>query len=101
MQHELDHLKKLFGLSEHDVALKGYQVLTKLLQEQIDYLNKFSIKGQITQDKKESVEYDRAQKLWSDMPDLIAKVRKLKDELGVTPRSEVVDAGAPITPETM
>ncbi len=77
-QEELKHYKQIFGAS--DVATRGYRAVVKMLEQQIDVLNNFDIKSNIDQaDKK----YDRAVKIFNEMPDMILALKDLKDKLGI------------------
>jgi Tfp pilus assembly protein PilF len=78
MQTELNHYKTLFGTN--DVASRGYRAVVKMLEQQIEVLNNFDIKSNIDQaDKK----YDRAVKIFNEMPDMILALKDLKDKLGI------------------
>lgn len=75
---ELEHYKKIFGTN--DIASRGYRAVVKMLEQQIEALNNFDLKSNIDQaDKK----YDRALKMFNEMPDMILALKDLKDKLGI------------------
>lgn len=78
MQKELEHYKKIFGTN--DIASRGYRAVVKMLDQQIEVLNDFSIKTNIDQSDKK---YDRAIKMFNEMPDMILALKDLKDKLGI------------------
>ena len=78
MQKELDHYKDMFGVN--DVATKGYRAAVKMLKQQIDVLNDFDIKDNIDKGDKK---YDRALKMFNEMPGMIMELKELKDKLGI------------------
>lgn len=78
MQKELEHYKKIFGTD--DIATRGYRSVVKMLEQQIDVLNDFSIKTNIDQSDKK---YDRATKIFNEMPAMILQLKDLKDKLGI------------------
>ena len=79
---ELEHYKKIFGTG--DVATRSYRTLVKILEQQIDFLDDFTIKSKISSDeKKDTVVYKNAKDLWEAMADTVLKLNKLKLELGI------------------
>lgn len=78
MQKELEHYKKIFGTN--DIASRGYRAVVKMLEQQIEVLNEFEIKKNIDQGDKK---YDRALKMFNEMPDMILALKDLKDKLGI------------------
>lgn len=75
---ELDHYKKMFGTG--DVATRGYRAVVKMLEQQIEVLNDFDVKANIDQGDKK---YDRALKMFNELPDVILALKDLKDKLGI------------------
>lgn len=78
IQKELQHYKEIFGVD--DVATKGYRVIVKQLKQQIEFLNDFDLKVKIKEGDKE---YERAQKIFNEMPSVIMSLKDLKDKLGI------------------
>lgn len=81
MQTELDHYKKMFGTG--DVASRGYKTIVRILEQQIEVLNEFDIKENIGIDAKVSPKYERAIKIYREMPEIITALNELKDKLGI------------------
>lgn len=81
MQAELAHYKKIYGTS--DVATNGYKAIVRILEQQILFLDGFDIKGTIGSDPKISPTYERALKIFREMPEVITALKDLKDKLGI------------------
>jgi hypothetical protein len=81
MQEELKHYKKLFGTG--DVATKGYKSIVRILEQQIDFLEDFQVVDFIGTDPKLSPKYERAMKIYHEMPGMIMALKELKDKLGI------------------
>lgn len=81
---ELDHFRKLFAAGEAgNIAIKGYLSFVKLLNQQIGYVDGFSISTHIDGKKSDTVLYDRSIAIWESLPDMITKMNKLKTELNI------------------
>jgi len=94
---ELEHYRKLFGTG--DVATKAYRSIVKVLEQQIEYLNEFKIKDNV-EAAKDKPSYDRAIKMFENMPDVVSKLHKLKGELGIE-YVENEDEVMPVSPQNM
>lgn len=82
IQKELEHYKTIFGTG--DIATRSYIAMVKILEQQVDYLNGYNIKSNISSDeKKDTIAYKNAKDLWEGMPDTVLKLNKLKNELGI------------------
>jgi hypothetical protein len=82
LQAKIAELEKRLGIGEYDPAKAGYKVLVKLLHQQNEYLDTFSIKNNIaSEDKDKQLAYKNAKDLWENLPDNIRKVNALKIEL--------------------
>jgi hypothetical protein len=81
MQEELKHYKMLFGTG--DVATKGYKSIVRILEQQIIFLDDFDIKDNIGTDPKFNPKYERALKIFREMPEVIMALKELKDKLGI------------------
>lgn len=82
LQKELAHYKKIFGAG--DIATRSYATMVKILEQQIEFLDAFSIKGKIqSEEKADTIAYKNAKDLWEGMPDTVLKLNKLKLELGI------------------
>lgn len=79
---ELEHLRKILGVG--DIATRSYKTVVKILEQQVDYLNTIQIKDLIiSDDAAKKTEYKNAKDLWEGMTDMILKLNKLKNELGI------------------
>ncbi len=81
IQEELKHYKKLFGTG--DVATKGYKSIVRILEQQIEFLDDFNVNDHIGTDPKLSPKYERALKIYREMPEVIMALKELKDKLGI------------------
>jgi hypothetical protein len=82
IKDELAHYKKIFGTG--DIATRSYIAMVKILEQQVNFLNSYDIKNNITSDeKKDTVTYKNAKDLWEGMPDTVLKLNKMKNELGI------------------
>jgi len=97
-QAELEHLRKLYGTD--DVATRAYKAMIKVLNQQINYLNDFEITTKIKEASKDNPTYDRATKMFENMPDMVSKLHKLKSELGIEYVEKEEDV-IPISPQTV
>lgn len=86
-----------------DPSKRGYYALSFILNQQIDYLEKFNLKDQIGVDPKNDKVYDRAKGIWEGLKAMILDCRSLKQELNISSTEE--EKGLKklnrITPETM
>lgn len=89
---ENEHYKKLFGVG--DIATRAYQAVVKVLEQQVLYLDKFKLDESIVKVAKDDPVYARAMEIWNGLPDMVLKMKKLKDELGI----EYVEKGEVILP---
>jgi|ERR1700743_387821 len=98
MNEELDHYKKILGVG--DIATRAYIAVVKVLEQQVDYLKDFNIKDTITKAAKDDPTYARSIEMWEELPEMVLKMKKLKDELGIeyVEKEEVI---MPISPQTI
>jgi len=82
-QKELEHYRKLFSVSGHDLAMKGYISYVKLVKQQIEYMDDFELKAHIDGKKADTVLYDRSMDIGQKLPDMISRMNRLKDELKI------------------
>lgn len=95
---ELEHYKKILGIG--DVATRGYIAVVKQLEQQIEFLDAFNLKGHIDTVSKDSPLYDRAQKIFKEMPEIILSLKDLKDKLGIEYVEKEIKRGA-TTPQSI
>lgn len=96
IEEELAHYKKLFGIG--DIATRAYISVVKVLEQQVDYLQSFNVKDSISKAAKDDPVYARAIEMWEEMPEMVLKMKKLKDELGIE-YIEKEDVILPISPQ--
>jgi hypothetical protein len=78
---ELEHYKKIFGVG--DVATRAYKAVVKILEQQVDFLEGFTLNEKIKSATKDDPVYERGIKIYEGMPDNILKLNKLKLELNI------------------
>lgn len=97
LQEELDHYKKMYATG--DVATRAYVSLVKVLEQHIDILNGFDVKGNIEKNK-DQLFYERAQKIFKEMPEIVLSLKEMKDKLGIE-YVEKVKRIVPVTPQSI
>ncbi len=95
IEKELEHYKRLFGTG--DIASRAYMAVVKQLEQQVEFLDSFNLRSHIEEVAKESPIYDRAQKMFKEMPEIIASLKELKDKLGIeyVEKTEKIRATSP------
>lgn len=88
MSDELNHYHRLFAVAQEDIAIRGYLSYVKIIRQQVDFLDTFSIKTSIDKKKADSGEFERAQSMWEKLPDMITKMNVLKSELDIEFKDE-------------
>lgn len=83
IQKELEYYKQKFSLAEHDVAVDGYISYVNIVRQMVDYMKDFNIKSNIEGKKSENAMYERAEKIWKELPEMISCMNRLKTELGI------------------
>jgi hypothetical protein len=81
LKKENEYYEKMFGVG--DVATRGYIAVVKQLEQQISFLDDFELEKYIDTVSKDSPLYDRAQKIFKEMPEIIISLKELKDKLGI------------------
>lgn len=79
LQSKLSDAEKIIK----DPSKRGYYALNKILYQQIEYLENFTLKTQIEADPKSDKVYDRVKGIWEGMKALIMDLRALKSELKI------------------
>jgi hypothetical protein len=83
-QKELEHYRKLFATGEEgNLAVSGYLAFVKSLKQQIEHIDNFSISTNIDGKKADTILYERSMAIWENLPDMIAKMNRLKVELKI------------------
>ena len=81
IQEELEHYKKILGAG--DIATRSYISAVRILEQQVEFLNGFKIKENISKATKDDATYSRASDMWEKLPKMISELHKLKNELGI------------------
>jgi transcriptional regulator with XRE-family HTH domain len=71
-----------------DPSKRGYYALSKILYQQIDYLERFDLKKEIEADPKQDKIYDRSKGIWEGLKTMIMDCRTLRQELKISPDEE-------------
>lgn len=97
LQRRISQLENKLGIGGQDPAKDGYLVLVKILKQQNDFLNDFSIKSKIaSDDAADKITYKNAKDLWENLPQMIKSVSSLRTELKMDEVEEKQDL-KPIT----
>lgn len=75
-----------------DPSKRGYYALSKILYQQIEYLENFDLKKQIGENPKDDKIYDRTKGIWEGLKTMIMDCRILKQELKITPDEDEREA---------
>jgi len=102
LKRENEYYKKKLAIGEFDLAYKGYLSFVKIIEQQVEFLNDFSLKSNIDGKKAETAIYDRAESLWSNLPKMISSLNSLRSELKIEfdPEEGKVKRG-PISPQSL
>lgn len=79
--NELEHYRQMYATD--DLATKAYAAIAKMMRQQVDFMNTFSLKDKIKLDKKDSMDYERVMNIYESMPKMIFELHKLKNELNI------------------
>lgn len=102
MTETIDELKKLLeqekrkvaflekenALYKNDASIRGYYVQNKIVNQQIDLLDKFDLEKEIKLNPKEDKFYDRAIALSDNMSKTITALNALRSELKISGNEE-------------
>jgi hypothetical protein len=91
LKERIDSLEKQNAMLDGKVRLyespspaRAYYVSQKILNQQVDYLDKFNIETEINVNPKEDKVYDRAIAIFERMPDNAKTINNLKIDLGLS-----------------
>jgi hypothetical protein len=94
-------LEKKLDYYEKDAAFGGFFTLNRIVNQQREYLNKFSIANYISsEDKAEQLAYKNAKDLWENLPDMITQLNKLRIDLKLD-ENDSEEKIIPMSPENM
>jgi hypothetical protein len=74
-------LEQRLALYETDAIYKGYYALNKIVNQQVDVLNAFNLKHELSSDPKADKIYDRTKAIWEGLKGMIVDLNALKVEL--------------------
>lgn len=81
---QCEQYEKMFGIGIYDPVKDAYIVYLKILNQQVEFLNDFSIKNSITETDKDSPKYKRAMEMVDGLPKMISSVDDLKSRIKLT-----------------
>lgn len=88
LKKQVDVLEKKLALYEKDATYRGFYALNRIVNQQVDYLNGFNLKEQISKSPKDDKEFDRANSIWKELKGLINNLNDLKSELRINDEEE-------------
>lgn len=84
LKREIAHYKKVLGLSESNMAYKGYMAYQKVLEQYIQHIDQFKLTKEILEGKKtENAYYERTDAMFKTLPEMISSLNRLKSELKI------------------
>lgn len=102
LKNKVSYYEKKLSIGEFDLAHKAYLSYVKIVQQQVDYINEFNIKSNISGKKAETAEYERAESMWSSLPKMISELNRLKAELKIEyDENEGKQKVGPLTPQSI
>jgi hypothetical protein len=84
LKQQVAEYERMLGIGEYDPVKNAFTVLLKMMNQQISYLDKFSIVAHIDNADKESPQYKRAMEMTDGLPKMIASVNDLRTALKMT-----------------
>lgn len=81
LKKQVNVLEQRLALYEKDAIVRGYYILNKIVNQQVDVLSKFSLSEEITKNPKDDKYYDRTKGLWEGLKGMILDLNGLKSEL--------------------
>ena len=98
LREQNERLKTKVAYFEKDAAAKGFFTLNRIVNQQIDVLNEFSIKSKISSEEKaDTVYYKNAKELWENLPKMISALNSLRFELKIDEGEEETEKLIPIS----
>lgn len=104
LEKQIKVLEQRLSFFEKDATYRGFYALNRIVNQQVDYLNKFNLEKEIGQNPKEDKVFDRAKSLWEGLKGLINDLASLKTELRLSDDDEEYDRkikNKNITPESV
>lgn len=101
LKAKLAEYEKRMGIGADDPARKAYLVLVKILRQQTEFLDGFSIKAKISsEEKSDATAYKNAKDLWEYLPKMISSVSTLRMELKMDGEN-IINTEGPISPQSI
>lgn len=91
LKKQVDVLEKKLALYEKDATYRAFYALNRIVNQQIDCMNKFNLEKEIGQNPKDDKVYDRVKGLWESFKTLVTDLRSLKSDLGINDSEEERD----------
>lgn len=89
LKQKIDVLEKRLAWYEKDATYRGFYALNRIVNQQVDYLNKFNLADEIKNNPKDDKVYDRAKGIWESFKTLIGDLNSLKADLGLRDEEEI------------
>lgn len=82
-KEKIIELQEKLSAYENDATYRGYYTLNKIVNQQIDYLQDFSLKTEIKKDTSDTGAkvFDRSKAIWEGLRSMISDLNALKQEL--------------------
>ena len=101
MAETIESLKEQLLLFENDASKRGFYTLNRIVNQQVEFLNSFSIKSKISSDDKSDViTYKNAKELWENLPKMITSLNTLRTEMKIDGEEEIKKI-IPISPQSI
>lgn len=103
LKKEIAQLRKENRWLRVDSSKRSFFALNRIINQQVDLLNDFDIKENVTGKKSENAQFERTQSIWKELPKLISELNLLRVEMKIDGDDEVIDEEIllPISPEMM
>lgn len=88
MSESIEELQRELDFYRNDPEKRGYFALRRIVNAQIDFLNSFNVKTNVSGKKSEDASFERTQGMWEKLPKMIADLADLKNQLRVTSKDE-------------
>lgn len=84
----IEELKRELELYKNDPEKRGYFALRRIVNAQIDYLNSFNVKANVSGKKSEDASFERTQSMWEKLPKMLTDITDLKNQLKISTKDE-------------
>lgn len=103
LKRQVAELQERNSLFENDASKRGFYSLNRIVNQQIDFLNTFSIKSKISSDdKSDATMYKNAKDLWENLPKLIIALNQLRTDMKIDGDEEGdIPKIVPVTPQSI